>query len=246
MTVIVNGNNVRVVGELVRRTLTGRLDTKMERPETTVYKGDPIAAIRRDRSKYLRAVLTIARAYLKSGVTQKVDRINGLEQWSRFVQQPLVWLGEADPTKSQEDARARDPERDAVRERITVVVKHFHERDSFNSNDVYELASKTSGFPNHTPMYPDLFNAFSRDGRVMSSKSIGWLLTKDEGRVVEVFSIQIAKTPSNKDGKAYVVLPRPPTKVKPNGSAQPSVQKPEIMGTKKDEDATEPSAELPM
>jgi putative DNA primase/helicase len=38
MTVLANGNNVHVVGDMVRRTLTARLDTGMERPETKEYE----------------------------------------------------------------------------------------------------------------------------------------------------------------------------------------------------------------
>ncbi len=191
MTVIANGNNVRVVGELVRRTLTARLDTKLECPETKPYKADPLAAIQRDRSKYLAAILTIARAYLQSGENQKVKNINGLEQWSRFVQQPLVWLGEADPVKSQADARKRDPDRGALRTRILAVVNHFQGEKRFTAKDVHDKASK---FFNGEPVNRDLFDAFSRhDGKgLMDAPSIGTQLSKDEGRVINNFSIHVA------------------------------------------------------
>jgi putative DNA primase/helicase len=209
MTAIANGNNIKVIGELVRRTLTCRLDTKLERPETEKYEGDPLVAIKRERGKYLAAVLTTARAFMNSGAEVMVERINGLEQWSKFVQQPLVWLGETDPVKSQEDARARDPERGAVRQRIKAIVKHFHAANEFTAQEVYsKVMQSTYNGTNTVPQYPDLLEAFSnREGKMLSSKSIGWQLSKDEGRVVDGFSIHIARH-TNREGNAYVVMPR--------------------------------------
>jgi hypothetical protein len=210
VTAIANGNNIKVIGELVRRTLTCRLDTKLERPEKKEYKGDPLAAIKRERGKYLAAVLTIARAFMNTNENIAVERINGLEQWSKFVQQPLVWLGEADPVKSQEDARARDPERGAVRQRIKAIVKHFHAANEFTAQEVYtKVMQSTYNGNNAVPQYPDLLEAFSnREGKALSPKSIGRQLSKDEGRIVDGFSIQIAQDTVG-EANAYCVMPRP-------------------------------------
>jgi hypothetical protein len=150
-------------------------------------------------------VFTIVKTYFNSGEKATVQRINGMEAWARFVQEPLVYLGVADPVKSQDDARARDPERDSLSSRVEAIAKHFRSRKRFTAGDVYEMVVKSAGTG---PSYPDLFEAFSRDAKALSSKSIGRQLTKDEGRVVGGISIQIA---SDVDGKSknYVVMPRP-------------------------------------
>jgi hypothetical protein len=119
-----------------------------------------------------------------------------------------VWLGEADPVKSQEDARAHDPERTALRQRVQAIKKHFHHEDKFTAQNVYSKMMMSDG---RNPQYPDLLEAFTnRDGKAFSPKSIGWQLSKDEGRVVDGFSIQIARH-SDREGNAYVVMPRPAT-----------------------------------
>jgi hypothetical protein len=112
-TSFANGNNVRIVGELVRRVVNCRIDAKMECPEHRVFRHKPVEEVLAARGKYLAAVFTIARAYKVAGEPQieAAKAIAGFEEWSRWVQRPLLWLGRADPFVSQEGARAQDPER---------------------------------------------------------------------------------------------------------------------------------------
>jgi putative DNA primase/helicase len=125
-TIFVNGNNIRIVGDLVRRTLTARLDAKIECPETRTFKFDPVDYIKMDRGKYLAAVFTIVRAYLAAGCPKvEAAPLAGFDGWSRMVRQPLMWLGLSDPVKSMEDARKQDPVREALRQRIDELVKAF-------------------------------------------------------------------------------------------------------------------------
>ena len=226
MTVLANGNNVKVVGELVRRCVSCRLDTKMELPEQKTYRNNPLAMILNDRGKYLTAVFTIVNAFRKSKARPQIIRLNDFEQWSRFVQAPLVWLGEADPLQSQDDLRARDPSRNAVRNRVGALVKHFWREPQFAAKQVYDktmLKDQTGGW-----LHAELFEAFSNDdGEPLSPKSIGRLLTNSENRVVKLtqvgnewvapkdatvetidFSIQIAKEDA-RSSNTFVVMPRP-------------------------------------
>jgi putative DNA primase/helicase len=74
-----------------------------------------------DRGAYVAAVLTIARAYLtylESGARVECAPIASYEKWSRFVREPLIWLGEDDPVRSMERARDMDPEQAAARELV--------------------------------------------------------------------------------------------------------------------------------
>src|SRR5262249_33778638 len=96
-TVFLNGNNVRVVGDLVLRTLECSLDPKSEEPEKRTFKFDPLAAIRKDRGKYLAAIFTIVRAFIKAGCPKPkaMHSVAGFDEWSRLIQQSLMWLGMA-------------------------------------------------------------------------------------------------------------------------------------------------------
>ena len=211
MTTLVNGNNVKIVGELIRRSLTCRLNTKMERPETKRYAGKgpnaPVALIMQDRAKYITAVFNIVRAYLASGATVNVEPLNGYEPWAELVQKPLVWAGIVDPVISQKDARERDPDRSSLRQRVLAVKKYFYDRDSFAAKEIYNAITQQAD------RHQDLLDAFSCDGRPLNTLSIGHQLSRDEDRVVDGFSIQVARATSG-HSKGYCVMPRP-TKAEP-------------------------------
>jgi putative DNA primase/helicase len=212
MTVIANTNNKKLIGELVRRAVMMWLDTELERPEIREYEGDPIAMIKRDRGKYLASVFTIVRAFMNAKPTVTVERMNGFEGWSQWVRKPLVWLGEPDPGKSQEEARTRDPERGAARQRIMAIVKHFRAATKFTAKDIFDKAMElgspdASGRPK--VVNPDLLDAFATsDGKPLSTRSIGRYLSSDERRRAGEYHIKLFQ--SDEHGHAYQVLPRPP------------------------------------
>ncbi len=107
-TLFATGNNIDVIGDLVRRVLTCNLDAGVERPELHRFKLDPVVRASRNRGRYIAAALTIARAYLTAGCPLKdeITPLGSYGQWSKFVREPLVWLGEADPVGSMEAAPA--------------------------------------------------------------------------------------------------------------------------------------------
>jgi putative DNA primase/helicase len=74
-TTFANGNNVAVADDLVRRTICCALDANVENPECRTFRGDPLAAVRRDRGAYIAACITIARAYIAAGKPNRLARI---------------------------------------------------------------------------------------------------------------------------------------------------------------------------
>lgn len=112
-TIAVNGNNLIVSGDLVRRTLVCWLDPGIERPETRRFAFDPLELARSDRGRYVRAILTIALAYLACGEDAGDGLVpyGGFEAWTRLVREPLVWLGQADPCEAIERSAEIDPVR---------------------------------------------------------------------------------------------------------------------------------------
>ena len=81
-----------------------------------------------------------------------------------------MWLGQKDPMLSMEEARALDPVRGALAERVQALQKCFGEDKVFTANDVHKYATELSGDGYRpTVKYPDLLNAFSRDGRNVSA-----------------------------------------------------------------------------
>jgi putative DNA primase/helicase len=145
-TIFATGNNIRVVGDLVRRTLTCRLDAKVERPEFRTFTFDPLARVRRDRQTYIGAAITIARAYRAGGDAPNVRPLAGYGAWSAAVREPLLWLGVHDPVKSMEAARAADPTRGAAYQ----LVKHWKKRIGIDKavsvRDIIAIANQTKDY----------------------------------------------------------------------------------------------------
>lgn len=96
-TIYCTGNNIVVVGDLCRRTITVALDPKMERPELRDFKANPVEKILADRGSYIAAALIVCRAYVVAGQPKKAQRLASFEGWSDTVRSALIWLEKADP-----------------------------------------------------------------------------------------------------------------------------------------------------
>ncbi len=62
-----SGNNVGPVRDLLRRVVTIHIDPRSATPAMMDYKGKPVEKVRRDRGRYVAAVLTIISAWQKAG-----------------------------------------------------------------------------------------------------------------------------------------------------------------------------------
>ena len=211
-TVFANGNNIRIVGDLVRRTLTSRINARMEQPETRTFEFDPIDKVKANRGAYLAAVFTIVRAYMAAGCPPQQEAVAfaGFDPWARMVRFPLMWLGCADPVSSTEEARAIDPERQAFRARIAAYVKHMGVGHLFNAaalvKKALDMTSGVGGYP--VPAHPDLVNALSRDGRNINSKVVGNQLMNDRERVCRIDEVDyrvVLERQSDKTANTYKV-----------------------------------------
>jgi putative DNA primase/helicase len=107
------GNGISIEEDLNRRTLLIEIDTKLAQPQFKIYrKPSPLDMILANRAKYIEAALTIPLAYMAAGcpvVTNK--EVLDFEDWSRIVRCALIWLGEADPLMTMEDAIDTDADR---------------------------------------------------------------------------------------------------------------------------------------
>jgi putative DNA primase/helicase len=127
---VANGNNVRVCGDLVRRTLTANMSVpESERPEQRQFKFDPVRYILADRGKYIAAALTLARAYQLATDKPALPGYAGFERWSNCVRAPLIWLGMPDVLDSQEQSRHDDP----VRSTVLELMDHWQQRFGLNT-----------------------------------------------------------------------------------------------------------------
>jgi len=118
-----SANNARLSTDLVRRSLGCRLEPKEEDPsQRTGFRHVDIQAhARRERARYLGAVLTILRAYaVAERPTVKARPMGSYHAWCRVVRDALVWAGGTDPAATQDALReSADVERDELRELLT-------------------------------------------------------------------------------------------------------------------------------
>lgn len=190
-----NGNNIIIAADLVPRTVMSRLDPQLEQPENRVFKENPIERVRADRGKYLAAVFTIVRAYKAAGCPRQEHKIvAGFEAWSRLVQQPLIWLGEADPFGSMEELKALDPKQDELHELLGVLKKYFEADEQFAVADCWQKAEEKEQERHSFRWYyknQDLRKAMTDNYGKVDQRSFGQKLMRHRDRMCNGWCIQV-------------------------------------------------------
>jgi putative DNA primase/helicase len=201
-TAILNGNRITILGALVERTPICDINARIENPGSRTYKNNPIKMVLDDRGKYLAAAFTITRAYMAANRPKVTDRaFAGFDEWSKFVREPLIWLGLPDPLLSIDAARANDPEREAFDARIKAELDAFGcgegKRFEFSAADIHSKALETrprGGYSyDREPMYPELLSAFTENNKLMDTTKIGLQLRADLTRVSGGYSLEIGR-----------------------------------------------------
>jgi putative DNA primase/helicase len=184
--VSVNGNNLQVAGDLVRRFLVCRLDAGIERPESRCFKFDPVAKLRAERADYVAAVLTITSAYLQSGDHAKVGPFAGFGGWSRLVREPLVWAGLPDPVASVEIASRMDPDRQQL-EAMVQAVRNIIGTTPFDVSSLVATAKAHSIEDEETKQkrasLREAIEEVALRGVDLSTRALGKWLSRVEGRI---------------------------------------------------------------
>lgn len=96
----VNGNNLTIGGDLARRTLHIRLESREENPENRAdFKHHPLLPwVQTERPRLVRAALTILRAHVVAGRPAcGVKAWGSFESWSSVVAAAVTWVDMVDP-----------------------------------------------------------------------------------------------------------------------------------------------------
>lgn len=183
--VLLNGNNLALIGDLSHRVLVSRLDPGMERPDRRTFEvTDFVAHVRARRPALIAAALTIARAYLAAGCPDV-----GHEPWARYsdfdrlVRRPLLWLGEADVLLTITRAATVDPERQELAQLLAAV----SDLRLASPITCQELAARL-GEPGLDALSAALLAVAGDAGRV-SVRRLGKYLARFAGRVVDEYRL---------------------------------------------------------
>lgn len=198
---LASGNNVGPVRDLLRRVLTINIDHRCATPATKSYKGLPVEAVRKDRGRYVAAVITIILAWKAAGSpraeVENVVTYGGA--WADYCRHPLIWLGLADPATALIEQIKHDPDADALLALMTAWHRRFGStpttvrkviRDTFELIGDDSLRDAICEFP------------VEERGSINPSK-FGWILKKNVNRIVGGYSFQ----QSTADGRiAWMVI----------------------------------------
>ncbi|MFC0386827.1 hypothetical protein [Muricoccus vinaceus] len=192
--VTATGNNLVLVGDMTRRAVLCQLDPKEERPELRTFDTDPIAAVKANRGRYLIAALTVLRAYHVAKRPNAPAPLGSFVAWSNWVRGALIWVGQADPVETIEEARDLDPKLDMLVAVLTQWSKVVENTD-VSVRDLIEAATKQrssslGAFQHVKPefLYPDFREALlavAGDGGAVNSRRLGKWLAAHQNRVVQ-------------------------------------------------------------
>jgi putative DNA primase/helicase len=185
-TTLATGNNAAVADDMVRRTISCRLDANAERPENREFRQNPVVMICQARGKYVAACLTIGRAYLTAGKPRPLPSLPSYEAWSGVVRSALVWLGLPDPVASMESLRGTDP----VRQQRAAVFSAWRFELPAGRHQVADVIDFVSTRPGLRAALLEV--AASRDGRdEISPRRLGKWLARNENTISGQYKLTV-------------------------------------------------------
>ncbi|MGA8758956.1 MAG: hypothetical protein WB611_22120 [Stellaceae bacterium] len=189
----VTGNNLKLAGDLPRRSLRGVIDPQVERPELREFASeDPINVARRERPRLVVAGLTMLRAYYIARGKPLSRPLGSFEDWSRWVRDCLIWLGESDPCLTMGAIRDEDPALTA----LTAVMTQWESclgRGEFTVRQIIARATWSEGegvLPgveelNPVPDFREALLVVAGKNGAINSQKLGNWLGKNKDRIVD-------------------------------------------------------------
>lgn len=182
-SIVANGNNIGVSGDLPARCLYCELDARAESPEHRQFKRRPLTEVLADQGAYLSAALTILRWGMRAKLPTPagIPPLASFGRWSKLVREPLIHLSLPDPCLTQERLRA---ESDDWAEQDAAAFAALADLTNGKPHTMQELLAATLG------LAPDLMGALldvmeddHRRGTVDRHKLSYWL-RKHKGRTL--------------------------------------------------------------
>ena len=185
--VTATGNNLVLTSDLPRRAVLCRLDPQCERPELRRFAREPVAVAKAGRARYLAAALTVLRAFVVAGRPRMSDPLGSFEEWSGWVRDALLWLGEADPCGTMEEVRSQDPKLDA----LNAVVTHWREAIGTARVTVRDIIQRAIGSDGHSwerefshSEFREALLTVAGEGGAVNGRRLGKWLAANRGRIV--------------------------------------------------------------
>jgi hypothetical protein len=208
MTWTATGNNVRLIGDIVRRINLVRLEPDCEQPDArTGFRHHPLIPwVRENRPKLVRAALTILRAYVADGrPTVPMTAWGRFEAWSDLVRASLIWAGQPDPYQTRAKLEEADTEGAALLvlfEGLSAIMQAIGRADR-KSVSAGELADHLAeNIDHHKPLRAAIAELVQVQGaKGPTPRELGYLLRKCVGKVRG--GRRLCVTPKNAGERRY-------------------------------------------
>ena len=199
---LASGNNVGPVRDLLRRVLTINIDHRCATPATKSYKGSPVDTVRKDRGRYVTAVLTIILAWKAAGSprTEVENVVTYGGAWADYCRHPLIWLGLPDPATALLDQVKHDPDADA----LLNLMKAWHKRFGSTPTTVRKVIRETFELIGDGALRDAICEFPVEERGSINPSKFGWILKKNVNRIVGDYSFQ----QSTADGRVAWVVTR--------------------------------------
>lgn len=175
---IFDGNNLAFRADITRRVLLTEIrDDEVEVPQSREFAFDPVDLTLQTRPAMVAAGLTILRAWHVAGRPKPDGHkpLGSFEGWEP-VRLALLWIGEADPVDTMDLIQEDDPEREASRALLDLLMQ-AKGRETFRASD---LQSKCGIRGSRTALGDALLGAED-----WNAKSVGQALHSLQGRWID-------------------------------------------------------------
>ena len=181
--VLLNGNNLVIRGDMTTRVILCSLDAQDERPQARKFDVNPKVYVKKNRAQMITDILTIIRAYIVSGEQVDIQEFGRFESWSRFVREPLVWLGCCDPLDTIEEIEKNDPVR-VAHTLVLTALSELYEEKTFQAKDAVKVYG--NGTPKQLQLRQAAYDALEsavQSLKGLNARTCGILFRQMEKRV---------------------------------------------------------------
>jgi len=202
VTILANGNGLRMAGDMADRAIVSKIDAGVEKPGERKFDGDFRADVLAQRPLLVAAGLTLLRGYIAAGRPWP-DGIatSRFHDWDRLVRGCVMWVGEPDPYATKDLVTANDSARESI-DSLFDAIKNFGQLeigDEFSAQDliVYGRVDDDLGAA---------LRGIHPLGKEPTAKAVSAYLQKARDRIVNGLVLRGAKN-SNTSRWRFVLRP---------------------------------------
>ncbi len=183
-----SGNNVGPVRDLLRRVITINIDHRCATPATKSYTGSPVESVRKDRGRYVAAVLTIILAWKAAGSprtnVENIATYGGA--WADYCRHPLIWLGLADPATALLEQVKHDPDADV----LLALLTEWHSKFGSTPTTVRKVISSSYNSIADNRLHEAICEFPVQERGGINPSKFGWILKKNMNRIVGEYTLK--------------------------------------------------------